>query len=537
MKLGMSADESIKNISLEGMTLARALLVDDEKYIRNGIRAIISRIDSVFTEIDECVNGIEAIQKLSQFKYDLVITDLIMPQIDGIELVSRIDCMEYKPYTVVLSGYDDFKYAQKAINYGVKAYLLKPVNRNELLSIVKKAETEYYKKQRNGTKADESRNSEYFVNQLKLMLLSENTSKEEADRIFYDCGLDFANEEYQVAVLNSCETYSYEDKRENNTALVSNLKKIFSEDDIFGYCFMDSKDNVAAILNVKTDIAGLLESMDRMYGCKCTAGTGGAFKNAAGMNLSYSQSEYALKYKLLIPDKNMVSYGGIPEPDRNFVLPVRMVKNLTGMLDTERKEELCKIINQIFDYNVIYKYHLDYLEKLSEMLKNDIIEYLSEYIPHKIDFIKEQESGFRSIYEFADIHEFTRFVKKFILNINEVLLKFKNICNTDKTIEMAVKYVQENYRNDLTMAEVANHISLNYSYFSILFKEKTGMNFVDYLRMIRIEKAKELLQNSIYKIYEVSEMVGYNNTKHFTTTFRTLTGISPKEFRERLYIN
>lgn len=134
--------------------MAKALLVDDEKYIRNGIRAIISRAGSIFTEIDECVNGIEALNRLSENRYDLVITDLIMPQIDGIELVSRIDGMEYKPYTVVLSGYDDFKYAQKAIKYGVKAYLLKPVDRNELLNIVKKAEEEYIKRQNTDVKTN-----------------------------------------------------------------------------------------------------------------------------------------------------------------------------------------------------------------------------------------------------------------------------------------------------------------------------------------------------------------------------------------------
>ena len=207
------------------------------------------------------------------------------------------------------------------------------------------------------------------------------------------------------------------------------------------------------------------------------------------------------------------------------------------MLDTERKDELSKLVRQIFDQDIITKYHLDYMEKISTVLKDEIIQNLSEYIPQKIDFIQEQESSYKSIYEFYNLQEYIHYINKFILNINDVLLKLKNICNTDKTIDMAVKYVQDNYSKDLSMAEVSNYISLNYSYFSILFKEKIGMNFIDYLRRIRIEKAKELLQNSIYKIYEVSEMVGYNNTKHFTTTFRTLTGISPTEFREKLYIN
>jgi len=517
--------------------LAKALLVDDEKYIRNGIRAIISRAQSIFTEIDECVNGIEALKKLSENTYDLVITDLLMPQIDGIELVARIDGMEYKPYTVVLSGYDDFKYAQKAIKYGVKAYLLKPVDRNELLNIVKKAQEEYYKKQRMDTGTASSRNWEFFSNQFKLMLLSENTTRDEEERLLHTCGMDLENQDYRVISLNSSEIYDCEDKLENNQALVSNIKNYLFETETFGYCFLDNRDNAVLVANAATGIDELLETVDNSFGTRCTAGVGRYFRDVSLMRRSYAESDYALKYKLLQPDSPIIYYSDIEEPDDSFVMPVRLVKNLAGMLDTERREDLGRMLGQLFDEKSVRKYHLQYGEKLAALLKAEIIGYLSEHIPHKLEFIKEQENSFKSIFEFYSINDFTRHMKKLVLNINEVLLQFKNICNTDKSIETAVRYVQDNFRSDLTMARVANHISLNYSYFSILFKEKTGMNFVDYLRMIRIEKAKELLQNSMYKIYEVAEMVGYSNTKHFTTTFRALTGISPKEYREKLYIN
>lgn len=517
--------------------MARALIVDDEKYIRNGLRAMISRSDSIFTDIDECANGIEALEKLSQCRYDLVITDLNMPQIDGIELVAKIDNMDYKPFTVVLSGYDDFKYAQKAINYGVKAYLLKPINRNELLSIVKKAEAEFVKKQNIIERDIDNGKTEFFENQFKLMLLSDNATKEESDKIFYNCDLDFVNETYSISIINSSGVYECQNKRLNNMSMLTNFKMYLADSNDLGYCFLDNRDNVVIILKEKIDIGGLLKDINKMYGCECTVGIGEQFHNISEMRLSYKQADYALKYKLLEPDTTVIRYGDIACTDNKFVIPIRLIKKLADLLDSERKDELCKMVKQIFDEDIIKKYPLEYLEKLSMVLKDEIIQNLSEHIPQKIDFIQEQEKSYKSIYQFNDLYDYIRYINKLIMNINDVLLKFKYICNNDKTIDMAVKYVQDNYNSNLTMAEVANHISLNYSYFSILFKEKIGMNFIDYLRMIRIEKAKELLQNSIYKIYEVSEMVGYNNTKHFTTTFRALTGISPSEFREKLYIN
>ena len=517
--------------------MARALLIDDEKYIRNGLRAMISRADSIFTDIDECANGIQALQKLSQCRYDLVITDLNMPQIDGIELVARIDNMDYKPYTVILSGYDDFKYAQNAIKYGVKAYLLKPIDRSELLSIVRKAEADFVKKQKAVERDITNRKTEFYENQFKLVLLSENTTKEEADKVFYNCDLDFVNETYRVSIINSSVAYECENKRENNMALLTKLKKYLEDYGKLGYCFLDNKDNVVVILKVNIDIGTLLENINKMYGCKCTAGIGERFRNMYEMRVSFKQADYALKYKLLNPAITVLFYSDITCLDSKFVLPIRLIKKLAGMLDSERKDDLSKLINQIFDEDVIKKYHLEYLEKLSMVLKDEIIQNLSEYIPQNVEFIKEQEIRYKSIYEFNNLNDYISYINKFILKINDVLLNLKCTCNTDKTINLAVKYIQDNYFKDLSMAEVSNHISLNYSYFSILFKEKTGMNFSDYLRRVRIEKAKELLQNSAYKIYEVSEMVGYNNTKHFTTTFRMLTGISPSEFREKLYTN
>lgn len=101
-------------------------------------------------------------------------------------------------------------------------------------------------------------------------------------------------------------------------------------------------------------------------------------------------------------------------------------------------------------------------------------------------------------------------------------------------MKRAVQYIHENFNRDINMAMVSNYVSLNYSYFSQAFKEYTGYNFVDYLKKIRIEKAKELLENFDYKIYEVGEMVGYKNSKQFAKTFREMEGISPIEYRNRL---
>jgi two-component system, response regulator YesN len=104
---------------------------------------------------------------------------------------------------------------------------------------------------------------------------------------------------------------------------------------------------------------------------------------------------------------------------------------------------------------------------------------------------------------------------------------------TDSVIKQAKAYIAENFRKDINMALVANLVSLNYSYFSTLFKEKTGLNFVEYVTKIRMEEAKKLLTDPALKIYDITTMVGYDHPKHFTRVFKSTFGISPKEFRAK----
>lgn len=103
-------------------------------------------------------------------------------------------------------------------------------------------------------------------------------------------------------------------------------------------------------------------------------------------------------------------------------------------------------------------------------------------------------------------------------------------------IKRAVKYMEENYARDLNMAMVSNYVSLNYTYFSKIFKEYTGDNFVGYLKKIRISRAKELLESSHSKVYEIAEQVGFENTKLFTRVFKEKEGITPQEYRAKRYM-
>lgn len=516
--------------------MASILLVDDEKNIRSGLHSIISRSGTSFTDIDECSNGCGALAMMAQKHYDLLITDLLMPQMDGIELLAEISGHDHIPYTVILSAHDDFKYAQKAIKYGVKAYLLKPVDRDELNNILKKAEVELAARSSDAEAPDGNPLTEFCENQLNLILLNENLADDEIEKILSICGMDIRNEDYSVTAVNFCEAYEASEKYADNSTLNSYLKGLFSDSSAKKYSFLDQKGNIVVIHEKKTDIVELLDITQRMYGKSYLAGSGSIFKEPSGLRLSYMQAEYALRCSVIDPFDRLRNYSDISSRGSESVMPVRMIKNLAGMLDAERKDDISRLVHEIFDERIIRANRLDYLEKLQNTFRDEVIQYLSEHIPHRNDFIREQETAFRDVYEFRDIKEYVIYVLGYVMNINDALLRMKSTCSPNDDIDRALKYINENYCKDLAMAEVANLINLNYSYFSLLFKGRTGMNFVEYLKKVRMEKAMELLNDPCYKIYEISGMVGYNNTKHFTTIFREFTGISPKEYRERIHV-
>ena len=120
--------------------MMKILVVDDEKLIRQGIKTMLERTGKEKYEVDLSSDGEEAIQQINKKNYDIIITDIKMPEINGIELMQYLDENKMKSHVIILSGYDDFNYAAQAMRYGAKEYLLKPVKREELFLAIKKIE-------------------------------------------------------------------------------------------------------------------------------------------------------------------------------------------------------------------------------------------------------------------------------------------------------------------------------------------------------------------------------------------------------------
>ncbi|QHE53659.1 response regulator [Pontibacillus sp. HMF3514] len=504
--------------------MMKILVVDDERMIRNGIKAMLERrfTDS---EILVAADGIEALAFAKEHKLDIVVTDIKMPRMDGIELIENLQDMEWKPFVVILSGYDDFTYAKQAIKYQVMDYLLKPVDRNELFQIIQGAKDKI-----DARLSLQEDMEEYKSNQLNYLLLNKNVNEEQVKETVQKLQLYPYPNGYFAGIF---------DFKSSNETLVKeeffqSIMKQVHQVDNHALCFMDSNADLVVFTEQIDIFDKILE--DRHSDIENHLCVAISHKNESIDTLkeAYKQANEALAYKFMFPNQLIFTYEQVEQKQDAFSIDKQLIQKIYNQLGTDRHNEIRASLLSLFNIDEIKDYNICYMEELSQSINTILFDQVFNQIGIEAIEIFKLYDEVGDMYNFDSIHDYFYTVEKLTLRLHDYLKEMKSVYSGESHMEQAIHYIRENAHKDLNMAVVSNHISLNYSYFSHSFKDYTGENFVDYLKKIRIEKAKELLSNMDNKIFEVSESVGFRNPKQFSRVFRDIEGISPKEYREKI---
>lgn len=499
----------------------KVLIVDDEKNIRLGIQAMIKREYPAF-ETYIAADGLEALDLINEIHPEIVITDIKMPQLDGIQLIKELQKSDRVPAVVILSGYDDFSYAKEAIRNKVKDYLLKPVNRDELFKTMNTIITEL----ENSNQMTNQYLDEYRSSQLNYILLNPNLQNQEIATLFQRMQIDSFTDKYHVGLIAPASEIEGED-------LIQKINLVLPADgSVSCVAFLDNE-NRAVILSSDRDIySHLKEQLGRDRHFVFTIGVSQEIHDIKNFRTTYEQAENALKYHFLYPRTQVIYFEKIKEKQSVTNLPVDVITKLGNMLGTDREKEIKSNLLQIMDFDLISSSNISYLEDLNRQINETIFKgffaRLGEESLETFNLLNKIDN----IYNFDNFQDYFHALEDLLMRIHEYNKQMKSLYSEQKYMDRAIAYIRENYHKDLNLAVVSNYISLNYSYFSHMFKEFTGQNFVDYLKMVRIEGAKRLLKDTDYKVFEISEMVGYKNPKQFARVFREIEGISPKEYRE-----
>jgi two-component system response regulator YesN len=251
---------------------------------------------------------------------------------------------------------------------------------------------------------------------------------------------------------------------------------------------------------------------------------------------AHGEASLALRHNFLQRRAGIVAYDRIESARTRYELPEQDIEKLYNMIGTERDKEMAAILYGMFREELLTEAGFHYVETVSAMLNERIFDRVFRlYGKESVDILRlfKQVS---SIEGFDHLHEYLRSVEELLTRLHQYVKSLKSVSVDNRTMKEALQYIHDHYDKDINMTMVSNSISLNYYYFSQSFKEYTGDNFIDYLRKLRISKAKELLAATDLKVYEIAGRSGFANIKHFNRVFRKLEGISPLEYREQQHI-
>lgn len=499
--------------------MIKAVLCDDDEIILHGLTAVVQWESLGIEIIGTAFDGKKGLELVRRHMPDLLLTDIRMPYIDGLQLIEEAKRLNPSLLTVVFSGYDDFEYARKAVRLGVLDYLSKPIDIDEMMQVLRAAVRKYQV-----NREEFHRKREEALQNIYLNGLEETAGIED---IIYDyCGVIAAEVSGSRIDLNRFHTAASElcsqglyllSKEERRCILAITAPSRISVELRCIYCADYLRKEVtktAADVQLTTASSDILEGLKNLGQCCRQA--------AEAMELKYIKGENEnLKYMERKADQE--------KADLNFFLEtdlVSPVKYGDGILLNEKLDELkAKLLEAGVESYL-------YLQFLVGNIYSNIIRELGAGGIYIEEVFIDPVGEYRQMIESSTIHVAMD-------NLSQNLKRICSFVSEQKSgrysppVYKAMQYIQARFMDaGLSMDDVAEAVHLSAGHFSTIFKQEVGQTFTDYLIQIRMERAKELIMNSGIKVYEIAAMSGYDNVPYFSTAFKRYTGYSPSEFKK-----
>lgn len=462
------------------------LIAEDEKFIRKGLITMVQRSPIPAETILEARDGEEALELLRQNEVDLLVTDIRMPKMDGIELVSQLGELDHQPMVLVISGYDDFSYAVEMLRNGAFDYLLKPVEREKLFAVLKKLEDQYRQKL-----ARREERGRQLVRALRHLMLEQDADspewREQADR----CREGFFPGPYVGFCAGGC----YTPRPEGVVQLhaVGALHLCVTPE--------GEADTLAALLPAPVGRSGPHTGPEALPLCYREA-------RAAWQRSFFTGTPFAA-----------------PGPEAFQPLSVT-VEQLMGLAGLSRGQEAVQLLRGEGERAARGEADPEDVAALcarfAQRLGRDYGQFMAE---------GGEPKRFAVLWDFPSwaryLDELGQWLDGFCGRTAQEFADYEN----KQKIRQAAQYIQQHFREPLSMTVVSNHVSMNYSLFSLLFKQYTGVNFSGYLQELRINEAKRLLEETDWRVNEICRRAGFADDKHFLKVFKAAVGFSPTEYR------
>lgn len=531
--------------------MIKVLIVDDEPKLREGLKFFIDWESYGYFVVDTAANGYDALSKYEQHHPDVVIADIRMPGMDGIQLIKALREQDNDLHILILSGYADFDYAKKAITHRADGYMLKPVDEEELISYletIKQAiELKEMSAQWNNTAKEYNR--EAFITALiePTYTLSQNDDQLTEDELkLYDQAdeLGLLWPSYQILLIS----VQYEDESDTTTAalLRNKLADLFEKSNR-GYSFtMHSL--VGVLLKqplVEVELQELynyiaeIVTPDAAYFTAAISSRGYKLRE---VKTCFEEAKELLRQHFILDQGNILSNqltnqsedqssDQLDEQDTseglNKIDTLTFIEKLYYAIDISNASLAAKLIHRVGQYFVAEGFNEKIIkQRFAEILNAVFTKFVQKRSEQDIKNV-EFSDALAEIYEVRTLYELYEkanlIVKEMMSNIGQE--------GRHQEVKIMLDLIQRNYSDNLKLETLAGVFNYNSAYLGKLFKNETGEYFNTYVDKVRIEKAKNFLEQG-YKVYQVAEKVGYTNVDYFHTKFRKYVGTSPSAYRK-----
>ena len=532
------------------MRLYKIIIVDDEEEIRLGVRRKIDWEEYGFEVVGDAENGQEALELAEKIKPDIIMTDIKMPFLDGLQLSEKIKYIMPSTKIIIFSGSDDLEYAHKAIKLNVSQYVLKPINSSELIEVLLKLKEQLDKEY--NEKKDIEILKNYYIDTLPVIreqylvsAIEGRITKEQWDHEAKKLDLDFLEGNLVVAIIGIDGKAFLEETYEENVGLVLiSIKNIIDEvlNKSLKFISLPYLDKIIILsaLNDKNEIINLIRSLSEairmfevIFSTTISAGIGRIYEGVDKIRYSYKSAEVALSYKQILGLGRAIYIEDV-EPNENIILVFEEEeeKRLNNTIKMLGKDEIIEVYNILFEklegeLISLSKYRIYVMEIMTSILKLINIYNLNS------DEILGEGFSFHSYVDNLDsINEVKAFLIDKSIKINKKIKK-ERVNSSRLLIEKAKEYIKKNYmETDISVESICSILHVSPTYFSSVFKKETDMTFVNYLTNTRLEEAIKLLNNTEDKTYIIASKVGYQEANYFSYVFKKKYGMSPSRYRK-----
>ena len=530
----------------EEMDKYTVLLVDDEEEV---IQVIMKKLDWEqlgFSIVGYACNGVKAFEMVEDYQPDVVMTDIKMPYMNGMQLSHRIKTQYPDTKILIFTGFDEFEYAKEAVHLEVEEYILKPVNSLELSKVFTQLKSKL------DLEISEKRNVEilqkYYLESLPLlqanfysMLMEGRIREEELPKFLADYQLSFQGPFFCCLVVHT--SVSQVPEGMNPVLLTISVRKQAEEHlgtkwqaKAFPYL-----ENIVLIaqLGSESEIIDLTDDCDRfckyarhIIGAVVTVGIGQVCGSVAGLSGSYASARTAVSYRVLYGASRAINMKeNVPqEVSKPGQTDDARLSYLFKMIRLGSEEDIAEAVSgylhqAAFQDRTLKQYHVDIMEMISALYRFAINQEIrTEVFPENMKVLYARLLD-------MDKAALEKWLTDTSLSFHEELLDARNR-STKSFVSKAKEYVHNNYADEmLSLDGVCQVLGVSNSYFSTIFKKKTGNSFIGYLTDYRMDQASRLLIETNDKSYMIARQVGYTDPNYFSYVFKRRFGVSPSRYR------